>query len=360
MIHKKDSDWEKSKQRFAAYWQGEMTDRAVISVTAPITPDATYEWFDRSVMTREEKDRTWLDGELILKQGLHNMEATYYGGDSFPLMILDLGAAGVAGFFKGSRYQLEDTVWFFPSLKEGEDLEFDENAVLYRKTIELAKYFADESNGRYFVDTPDSSGWLDALAHLRGNEELLMDLIDNPEWVKRQMRKIGDAWHKTMDQIFDITTKVNDGGNVIGWLGTWGPGRHTQMQADISVMLSPDMYREFVVPELIEQTSVLDNALYHFDGEEQTRHLEALCELPQVKAIQWTNIAGRPSATHYLDTLKRMQKAGKRLHISVGGEKDLTTVLTELSSKGLMVCTWCDTPEEADYVVKLAEKLAHE
>lgn len=358
MINK--NDWDKTRARFEAYWKCEMLDRAVISVTAPISPNYEYTWFDRKSLSREERDLTWLDGERILKHNIHNMEGTYYAGEAFPQVIVDLGAAGTAGFFKGCKFQLEDTVWFFPSLEEGGELEFDPNATLYRKTLELTKYFAAESNGRYFVDTPDTSGWLDALAHLRGNEELLMDLFDDPDWVQRQMRKIGDSWHLLMNQIFDITLPVNDGGGVIGWLGTWGPGRHTQMQADISVMLSPDMYREFVVPELIEQTSVLDNALYHFDGEEQTRHLDALFSLPQVKAIQWTNIAGRPGPSHYIDVLKKMQAAGKCLMLMANDEKELTTLLTELSSKGLMISTWCDSPDEADYVVKLAEKLSHE
>src|SRR5690606_17689640 len=105
---------------------------------------------------------------------------------------VNLGAAGHAGFFKGARYQIEGTVWFFPSIEElkEDSLQFDENSMLYRKTLELAEYYISESKGDFFVSMPDISGNADALAHLMGSENLMVEMIQNKEQVHRALNKI--------------------------------------------------------------------------------------------------------------------------------------------------------------------------
>jgi hypothetical protein len=82
-------------------------------------------------------------------------------------MFLNLSAAGTAGFFKNARHQCEDTVWFFPFINDWDrnKLEFDTESFLYKKTLELAKFFVNESKGNYFVSMADLSGNADSLAH---------------------------------------------------------------------------------------------------------------------------------------------------------------------------------------------------
>jgi hypothetical protein len=51
------------------------------------------------------------------------------------------------------------------------------------------------------------------------------------------------------------------------------------MQSDLSVMISPEMYEEFIIPELNQQLKWLEYSTYHFDGVEQIRHLDKLLQL---------------------------------------------------------------------------------
>jgi len=62
--------------------------------------------------------------------------------------------------------------------------------------------YLKEIYGRYFVAMPDTSGNMDALAHLRGSENLLMDILVNPEPVKDALRKIQEAWQETIDRAY--------------------------------------------------------------------------------------------------------------------------------------------------------------
>ena len=131
------------------------------------------------------------------------------------------------------------------------------------------------------------------------------------------------------------------------------------MQSDISVMLSPESFKGFVLPELVEQSNHLDYPLYHIDGYQQTRYLDMLCSIENLKMIQWTNVAGQPSPVHFIPTFKKIQEAGKGLllHANI---KDLETLMENLSSKGLYLVVNARDREEADYAMKKIAQLTHD
>lgn len=353
-------DWDKVKKRYEAYWNNEVLDRCVINVSVPTRPDAYL--YIPYPDNKEERMKYWLDGEYLKKIWINNFENTYYAGDSLPVLYLNLGAAGQAGFFKGAKFSLnadDSTVWFFPSLENYDDLEFDQNSLLYEKTIELAKYFASENNGRYVISMPDIAGNMDALSLLRGGDRLLLDMLEKPEEVHAGLGKIIDAWKTAIDNTFDIIKDCNDGGTAIGWLKLFAPGKHAQLQADISAMISSGMFNEFFEPELRTCAKHLDNALYHLDGIEQIRHVDTLLSIEDIKAIQWTHVDGQPSPVEYIPIFKRMQKAGKKLALILKQE-EIEPIMTGLSSRGLYITTSAASKEDADDIIKLVTKHTHE
>ena len=138
------------------------------------------------------------------------------------------------------------------------------------------------------VSTFDNTGHLDVLALLRGTENLLMDLIYDEEIVKQGLKKIIAAWAEVNDELYEIVKETNDGGATVGWLPIWGPGKLAQLQCDISVMLSPEMFAKYVVPELEECISKLDYCFYHLDGQAQIRHLDHLLAIEGLNMISKT------------------------------------------------------------------------
>lgn len=350
-------DWEQAKKRLTAFWNQEIEDRCCISVKA----------FDQQRFstvrlvngTDEERFDYWTNPDRIIERNRLRMQNTYYGGEAFPCIFLDLGAGGHAGFFKGAKYYFGDSVWFFPSVEEPGELEFDKNSFLYQKTLELARAFVQDSQGDYMVSMPDTTGNADALSHLLGPENLMISMMEDPEAVQGALLKIQGAYESIMTDVYQIVKQVNEGGSCVDWLSTWAPGYHAQMQCDMSVMIANDMFREFIMPELRAQCTHLQYPLYHFDGVEQLRHLEDLLSIPELRAIQWTQVAGQPSCLEYLPQLRRIQQAGKSLLIPVQPEQ-VQPLMENLSSRGLYLVTTVSTREEADRLIREVERMTHD
>ena len=346
-------DWHKSQARFEAYWRGEIVDRCLVSVTAPPPPPA------HDFPTAELRYRAWMDPEFIIERNRAYMERAYYAGDAFPQIILNLGASGHAGFFEGARYQFEDSIWFFPSLSDPDELAFDERSLFFQKALEMARAYVRDSGGDYFVSMPNVSGTLDALSHLMGPDGLMEAMLDDPAPVKRALSKIEAAYARMVTEVGAIISANNKGGTGIGWMQTWAPGLHAQMQIDMSVMISNEMFEDFAMPELRAQCGLLDYPLYHLDGVEQIRHLDSLLSLEKLRAIQWTQVAGQKPATEYIPELRKIQAAGKNLVILVSPGQ-IPALMENLSSRGLYMVTTVDTREEADAVVSCVEKLTRD
>lgn len=357
MIYK--NDWEHSRKRFEAFWQQEIADRCCIAVTAPRTGRENVFWDLKSL----PRLYGWADPEVIVTRARAQFEATRFGGESFPGIWLNLGPSGHAGYFRDVQFHVNDeTVWFTPLIGQDgyRDVVFDKESELYRMTVSLARYFVEDSRGDYFVSMPDASGNLDALAHLRGSEDLLIDLAANHADIPKALEALQCAWESVMRDVYDIVRENNDGGSMIYWLKSWAPGLHAQMQADISVMISPDYYRRYVLPELSAQSEFLEYPLYHLDGAEQIRHLDELLSVDKIKAIQWMSVAGQEPPSHYIDALQRIQRKGKSLLISVSDPREVEPLLRNLSSKGLYLVLDVGDEDHLEKVIKLAEKLTHE
>ena len=96
-------------------------------------------------------------------------------------------------------------------------------------------------------------------------------------------------------------------------------------------------------------------ALGRNDGIAAFSHVDALCELPRLNALQILPGAGKPSPLHYMDVLRKVQSAGRNLHITIAPE-EVRPALDALSARGLFIHTWCDDEDSARALLKSAER----
>lgn len=355
-------DFERIQRRMKALWDNEILDRCCISVV--YEDKNKRDEIDTFPESETDRMKYWTDPEIVLKRNIAHMENTYYAGDAFPLVSLNLGPAGHAGYVKGMKWTYEpSTIWFSPFMREElkpDEILFDRQGFLYGKTLELARYFRDECKGNYVVSMPDLAGNIDVLAALRGTQELMMDFLgEDEEIIKKCLVKIQQMWEAGLEDTYQIVKDCNYGGSSVGWLRTWAPGFHGQMQCDISVMFSNDIFKKYAAAELNAQSEFLEYPLYHFDGIEQIRHLDTLLSIDKLKMIQWTSVVGQPSPLNYIRELKRIQESGKGLLLTLKPE-EIEPALGELSSKGLFILAEADSREQADDMVKLAEQNTRE
>ena len=226
--------------------------------------------------------------------------------------------------------------------------------------IKVAKDISAHAKGRYIISNPDFTGNVDSLAHLRGSANVMLDMLDgNDEAVLNALSKIQKAWELFMTDFYNAVKENNGGGSSVGWLKIYSQGRFAQMQSDISVMISNDLFKKFVMPELHAQTEFLEHSLYHFDGVEQTMHLDDMLSVPGLDIIQWQKVDAQNSPVYYIDWLKKIQAAGKCITVQLQPD-EIEPLMTQLSSKGLHIRVETESKDDAVFAYKQIQKFTKE
>jgi hypothetical protein len=351
-------DWPAARERFLAFWRGEIVDRCCVAVQAP--RDGTRYVPPEPPSARADLERWWLDPEQNLARMVSEFEHTFYGGEAFPATTMCLGASVMAGFYGSPAEFRPETVWFHPFIEDWSStilgFEPEENR-LYRATLDAVRYYAAECRGRYLVSLPELGAATDDLSLMRGMEQLVLDMVYEPDAVHDAIAVLAETWAEVHGQMHRIAAPVNDDGGCIAWMQSWAPGPHYQMSCDFSAVLSPKLFDEFVVPEIHAYLDVNEYSVYHWDGPDAVKHLDSLLRIEGIDAIQWTQGAGSPPASdpRWIAEYRRIQQAGKRLILPFVEIGEVETLLSQLSSRGLLLCTTAaDEAEARDLLRKVA------
>lgn len=347
-------DWEEAKTRYIKWWAHEYFGRCALCVTAPKkNPPPVPE--PQNAMTVEQK---WYDLDAISARIDYGMSRTFYGGEACP--VWSPGHPGIAAIptILGCPFKLDMvTGWHDPLLTnpDGFDirtLHIDKGHPAYRYHMGVLQRGVREAAGKSLPSLGAFYHGGDTLAALRGSVQLMFDCIERPDAVSDAELYLMDMWCKFYDESYSVIRDTAEGS--ICWIGTWAPGKTYAVSNDFSYNISPQMFQALFLPAIKQQTEFLDYSIYHVDGVEAFRHVDALCELPRLHALQILPGAGKPSPLHYMNVLKKVQAAGKNLHISIPPD-EVKPALELLSARGLMICTSCRTETEARELLKNVE-----
>ncbi len=352
MMYKEN--WEQTKEYLEAFWNKDCLDRCSLSIAVVKDPAKQVDF--SKLYTPEER---FTNPEVI-----DNICRTMFGNktyfaESIPAKYTDFGTAGHCTFFGCKPNYTPSTIWFDPVLEDTNSalLKTDlDNCIAYEKQQKLMQDLVKLANGDYFVSMSDNCGMVDALAEIRGTQNLLIDMLEEPDFVHECMPKIIDAWKTSEHRYYDILKENNLGGSTHGWMQVWAKGMHVQLQCDFSVMISPDLFEEFALPELEECSKAVDFASYHLDGIEEVRHLDMILSVEGINNIQWTPVAGQPKTSASIETFQKIQKAGKGLILSPQLD-EIEILLKNLSPKGLRL-NINNVPDDqtAIDIIKMAER----
>ena len=347
-------NWEETVKRYEAFWNKEYIDRCCLAIGVP--REGGKPVFPPRVMTPEQR---FSDPQCIHEGMINGCSQTEFLAESIPSRIIDFGVAGQCQYFGCKPNYTDETIWFDPVLTEpdAELLQYDDSR--FQALKNLTDGLVQRAGKDYFVGMNDNCGIIDALAHLRGTENLLVDMVEEPEFVHVARDKITEVWVKTQTEIFQMVKENNLGGSSHGWMNLWSPRRHLQLQCDYACMISPAMFEEFVVPELEATSAAFEHCTYHLDGIEQLRHLDLILSVKGIDNIQWTHVAGQPKTSDSIEALRKIQAAGKGL-VLFPQRDEVEFLMKNLSHKALQICVGgIKDREEAEDLMALARKLAH-
>ena len=346
-------NWEESKQNYLKWWNRE---GLVISMWEHLQKDGAP--YANTVKPNEPNDlyQFWFDPEWRADNIHYQLSRSSLKADILPVANTHLGPGSLSGILGAELDGGEDTIWIKHRDDFGDDIIFDENNKWYKLHLDLVKACKKRAQGNYFVGMPDLIEGMDTLAGMRGPEGVLMDMMMRPELLELQLQKVNDIWFDVFDRIYDI---INENGEMaFCYFSIWGPGKVAKLQSDISVMISEDDYRRFVQPFIREQCQKIDYTLYHLDGLDAIRHLDAILEIEELNAIQWTPGYGEPQGgdPKWYDLYKKILTAGKSVMPCWVELDELEPLLDNIGNQGLNILMHFKTEKDIEQALKIAGK----
>ena len=257
-----------------------------------------------------------VSAEEIIDAWDYNLCCTEFLGDAFPQVFPNFGPGSIAAYMGAKLENGDNTTWFHPEkMLDITELDFEylpDNKWLQR-TKDVVQAAVNRWQDRVCVSLCDLGGNMDILSTFRPSEKIMFDLFDHPEDVKRLVWKAHEMWWKYFEEFNAITTPSNPGYST--WAEMYSEEPSYILQCDLCYMVSPEMFEEFVKPELIATSEKLTNVFYHLDGPGQLRHLDSLLQIDSISGIQWVPGAGSPDVTEWPDVYKKISDAGKKIHL---------------------------------------------
>lgn len=344
-------NWQESRQRYLDWWAG----KGLIT--------SMWEHLQKEGAPHEEvpppppaRDRSqyWFDPQWRAANIHYRLSRSSFKGDILPVANTHLGPGSLAAILGSELEGGDDTIWIHQRPNDSDEITLDENNPWWKQHLDLIRACKVNAPGRYFVGCPDLIEGLDTLASLHGVQPVLLDMIDRPEELARQLQAVNDIWFQVFDRIYE---EINlEGEMTFCYFSLWAPGRVAKLQCDLSGMISPKNFRRFVQPYIREQCQKLDYSLYHLDGVDATRHVTALLEIEELNAIQWTPGVGQPQGGNacWYDLYKRIRAAGKSLMPSGVEVNELQPLLDEIGPDGLHLLMHFESERDIDAALEIA------
>ncbi|MCL2572819.1 MAG: trimethylamine corrinoid protein 2 [Defluviitaleaceae bacterium] len=306
-------DWSETKAKWDAYWKRENTGRPLMFLVGKR---------DERLQLPQAVDinDSYMNGSGKVARYRKYCENHEFLAESFPNLTLDFGPGSMAAYLGCNPVFQPRTVWYEECVDDWliyKDIVYDPDNEWFRKHIQVYQEAKKHAGDDIILALPDIIENVDILSSMRGAQNLLFDLIDEPEEMQRRIQQIDNIFFNYYDAFYDIAQL--GGGSSHTLFQIWGQGKTAKLQCDFSAMMSPDMFREFIQPSLRTQAKKLDNVLYHLDGPDAICHLDALMEIEEIDSLQWTSGDYNPDGTfeEWYPIYDKAVAAGKALWIKV-------------------------------------------
>lgn len=302
------------RKTYNAWWNNEL-DRPIVSIITKGHP-TTVKPTDTPLLAFHTAWDPQITPQMFIDAYDYDFSISKFHGDCFPRLNTSRFGAGVLAAFLGCEpIPSPETTWFLPRRKDIPldqlHFEYDKESPWLRRILDFIECGMERWKGDVVICMPDLGGVLDVLASFRSAQDLLLDLYDDPDEVKRCIKEIQSAWFECFEHINSYLKPGAQGYS--DWFGLYYDEPGYILQSDFSYMISPDMFREFVGWDLADSGSRMKHTVYHMDGVGQIPHLDQLTAIDSIDAIQFVPGIGSHENDNFDHVFSAILKSGKKL-----------------------------------------------
>jgi hypothetical protein len=327
-------------RRFEAWWNHDRLDRPIFIAAANTNPKRPINRRLDLLFTPE----AWFEAKLADMKQLHRV------GDALPHIRVDFGPVLLGGMLGGKIEFGADTTWTHAFIKDdwsnAPDWTLRDDNPLWLQLRKLLRMVAQDAANRYLVCMPDLGGSADVLLNLRGSQPLCLDVVEDPDRVRGAIDAIYPAWRRAFTELYRAA--FEHGAGLIHWLQLWSSRPYMIPACDFNFMIGPKQFERVCLPDIARQAATVGRAVFHLDGPGAARHIDALLEVPDIQAIQFTPGEGTPSALAWVEMFRKIQ--GKRRSVLViCPAREVPALCEALRPEGLaLMVTDSLAPEKLD------------
>ncbi len=156
--------------------------------------------------------------------------------------------------------------------------------------MQFAGMLVREADGRFPVSHSPELGPTDLHAVLRGHNESILDLADEPEQSAALLVRTAEIFRDLMQTIWRGLPRWHDG-YYDAQYSLWSPGSIVRMQEDATAVYSPALYRRFVQPVDRMIARSFESSFIHLHSTSMFL-LEAILEIEEIRCVEINNDVG--------------------------------------------------------------------
>ena len=217
----------------------------------------------------------------------------------------------------------------------------------YLKYMAFIDALVEKAAGRFPVSHGPEIGPTDLHAILRGHNESIMDLMDEPEKSAKLLWHLGEIVRDMFEAIWRRAPLFHDGYFDAQYC-LWSPGPIIRIQEDATAVYSPDLYRRLVQPVDRMLAAAFSCSFMHLHSTSMFL-LDAFLEIEELSCFQINNDAIGPPVADMVPYFQKVQKAGRSLLIrGAFSPEEMKLLMDSLESRGLFLNIMVNSMEEID------------
>ena len=208
---------------------------------------------------------------------------------------------------------------------------------------------------RAMVNPPMSLDALSSLYGMYGSQNFLTALVTDGETIRQRVREMTRAYLDFYDHFYDILRAAGYGESA-SWFQVFCEGKFEGVRCDFSLMLSHEMFQEFVIPEIAQVCDHMDHTLFNMCSVRHARFIEDLSQINSLDGIFWNPEPYLNGVSDFLPELKQIKKKGMLLEIVCHRVDEAVLAVRELGPDGLYLL-FEPRFESADHANRALERI---